>query len=108
MNNGEAKHKGNSHGHDHSLPVGDLGSTIIFFLALDIHSVIAGLGISAQTDTSNFLAYLVVIVVHKAFAGFALGTSFAAAVDKLSVPVCVVLSVIFSLSTPTGIYSING
>lgn len=85
------KKKKSAHDHDWTM--------IMLAIALDIHSVLAGLGLGCES-AAEFFPIFGAIVAHKGFAGFALGVTMA----KTHRPIWILLLIgfIFAISTPTG------
>ena len=80
---------------------GSLVAALMLLVALSVHSFLAGLSVGIVDTADEIYSTAVAIVVHKVFAGYALGSTMAA--GDLSVVRCIVLATVFSLSTPTGI-----
>lgn len=81
---------------------GSLLASLLLLMALSIHSVLAGLSIGLVQDNKEICSTAVAIIAHKVFAGYALGSTMAAA--DLGYDRCVILGVVFASSTPLGIF----
>jgi len=81
---------------------GSLLASLMLLMALSIHSVLAGLSIGLVESVKDIYSTAVAIVAHKVFAGYALGSTMAAA--DLGYDRCVILGLVFALSTPLGIF----
>ena len=92
------------HHHDEHLSEhlhGSLLASLMLLMALSVHSVLAGLSIGLVEDMTEIYSTALAIVAHKVFAGYALGSTMVAA--DLGYDRCVILGIVFSLSTPVGI-----
>ena len=78
-------------------------TAIVVFVALSVHSVLAGLPLGAQGSTPSGYGLFVAIMAHKSLAAFALGSNFVAVREKFSL--CTIRSYLlgFALMTPLGI-----
>lgn len=81
---------------------GSLLASLVLLMALSIHSVLEGLSIGLVKENKDIYSTAFAIVAHKVFAGYALGSTMAAA--DLGYDRCVVLGVVFASSTPLGIF----
>jgi zinc transporter ZupT len=73
------------HHHDDHLAEhmhGSLLAAIILLLALSVHSIFEGLAIGVAQDMSQVLSTTAAVLAHKAFAGYALGSSMVASQMK--------------------------
>lgn len=80
---------------------GSLLASLMLLMALSIHSVLAGLSIGIVSDVNDIYSTAIAIVAHKIFAGYALGSTLAAA--DLDNDRCLILGCCFAFSTPLGI-----
>ena len=102
MNGGSMLGRSPGRGPGRSIVVSIVG-TIVLFLALTLHSFIAGLvlGIGGAMETGVFIA----IIAHKSFAAWALGCALARTDRKqLSVRAAWLCLVGFALTTPIGVF----
>lgn len=78
-------------------------TAIVVFVALSVHSVLAGLPLGAQGSTPSAYGLFVAIMAHKSLAAFALGSNFVAAREKFSL--CAIRGYLlgFAFMTPLGI-----
>ena len=81
---------------------GSLLASLLLLMALSIHSVLAGLSIGLVQDNKDIYSTAVAIIAHKVFAGYALGSTMAAA--DLGYDRCIILGCVFASSTPLGIF----
>lgn len=73
------------HHHDDHLAKhmhGSLLASIILLLALSVHSIFEGLAIGVSPDMANVMSTAAAVLTHKAFAGYALGSSMVASQMK--------------------------
>ena len=63
---------------------GSFVASIVLLIALSIHSVLEGMAIGVSTDTTSIISTTLAIILHKAFAGFALGSSLVAATTNIT------------------------
>ena len=80
---------------------GSLITSIILMLALSIHSFMEGLAVGVSKKSDALFSLTSAIFAHKAFAGYALGSSMVASGMNRSRHF--VLGLTFSISTPVGI-----
>lgn len=101
---GEAKERVHHHHDDHISEHlhGSLLASLMLLVALSIHSILAGLSIGIVSNVKDIYSTAVAIIAHKVFAGYALGSTMAAA--DLGYDRCVILGVVFASSTPLGIF----
>ena len=95
------------HHHRHSLEHvvehihGSLLASVILLLALSVHSVFDGLAIGISSNPKELISTTVAVLAHKAFAGYALGSSMVA--SEMSERDHYVLVAAFSCCTVIGI-----
>ena len=77
------------------------GTPYALLVALSIHSVIAGVALGGQAQTSGVLYIFLAILAHKTSAAFALGVGLAR--SELSLKRSRALVYLFALATPLGI-----
>eukprot|EP01121_Diplochlamys_sp_Union-15-3_P010166 TRINITY_DN2831_c0_g2_i2.p1 TRINITY_DN2831_c0_g2~~TRINITY_DN2831_c0_g2_i2.p1 ORF type:complete len:233 (+),score=22.88 TRINITY_DN2831_c0_g2_i2:207-905(+) len=75
-------------------------SPFILVIALDVHSLFAGIGLGVNSNVNGTLDVLWAILCHKSIAAFVLGTSLATLKNK---KLGVLLVILFSMMTPLGI-----
>ena len=80
---------------------GSLLASIVLLMALSIHSILEGLAVGSATREALMLSTTLAILAHKAFAGFALGSSMVA--SEMNPWHFKVLILIFALCTPLGV-----
>jgi zinc transporter ZupT len=93
------------HHHDEHLAEhmqGSLLAAIILLLALSVHSILEGLAIGVARDMSQIYATTAAVVAHKAFAGYALGSSMVA--SQMKEGHFLVLCGIFALCSVAGVF----
>lgn len=79
--------------------------SLVLLLALSAHSVLAGFGLGVDTlsEEGSGLGTFIAIIAHKGFAAYALGSNFGKDyLNGLGFAWCVLLCVIFSITTPFG------
>ncbi|KAL7552308.1 hypothetical protein ACHAWF_015550 [Thalassiosira exigua] len=74
----------------------------MLFLALSLHSIMEGVSIGISPEVDQVVATGTAIMAHKAFAGYALGSTMVAAKD-MSTRQHFWLSLVFSSTTPVGV-----
>ena len=93
------------HHHDDHVTMhlhGSLFASAILFVALSVHSILAGLSIGFVNNIDSISSTAIAVVAHKGFAGYALGSAMVAAnADRHR---HVILSGLFAMSTPLGIF----
>jgi len=93
------------HHHDSHIEAhlhGSLIASVALLLALSIHSMLAGFSLGLD-DAYTAESTAIAIFAHKAFAGYALGSTLTAS-EKITTCRYLLMASIFSLSTPVGIF----
>lgn len=93
------------HHHDDHLAEhmhGSLLAAIILLLALSVHSIFEGLAIGVAADMSQVLSTTAAVLAHKAFAGYALGSSMVA--SQMKEGHFLVLCLVFACCSVVGVF----
>ena len=98
-------HSASVHHHDDHLSQHLRGSTLaslMLFLALSLHSVLEGVAIGIVPRAEMVVSTSAAILAHKAFAGYALGSTLITA-ESLDTRSHLYLGLLFSCTTPIGV-----
>ena len=78
-------------------------TAVVIFVALSVHSVLAGLPLGAQGATPSAYGLYVAIMAHKSLAAFALGSNFVTVKERFTTGAIRCYLLAFALMTPIGI-----
>eukprot|EP00980_Cylindrotheca_fusiformis_P029464 scaffold23479_cov143-Cylindrotheca_fusiformis.AAC.14 len=95
------------HHEDHvSLHVrGSIIATCVLMLAISVHSILAGISMGVESSYKHLLSTAIAILAHKAFVGFALGSSLVnAQIGPSAGFIFWFFSLGFALTTPIGVF----
>lgn len=81
---------------------GSATSSVALMVALSVHSLLEGLALGFS-DSRTIVSTALAILLHKVFAGFALGSAMTAASDSLTDESYLTMILLFSFSSPIGI-----
>lgn len=107
LETGRNEHDHSGHHHHHVLP-GETASIeyILLLVALSVHSIFEGIALGAQKDFTNFMKFLLSIMVHEVLCSFAYGVN----LSKQRIPLKKAIGSILFLSTslPMGLFIMTG
>lgn len=89
------------HGHFSDLPVFETLRVILLVLAVSVHAVFEGLALGLSRNFSGFFTILVALGMHKGVEAIGVGMNLA--MSKLSDYMNIIICILFSAATPTGI-----
>ena len=97
---------GDTEGHDHDhaqlvLSKNDYVGTIVIFIALSVHSIIAGISLGAATKIEQEVNLVFAVAAHKLLVGIALGNIAFSHEESKAIWTFIIC---FSLATPVGIF----
>jgi len=90
------------HAHIEEHLQGSLIASVALLLALGIHSIIAGFSMGLD-DTQSAESTAIALCAHKAFAGYALGSTLTAS-GQISTSRFFIMVFMFAMSTPFGVF----